>query len=150
MVLLLSTRMFHVGYYAVVRYFAHMQGVKIGAMLVLYLTMGIPTPLLTFSASHTSAKLTREHRPPSPIATRGTRKPSSRRPATSSTEDAAADAPGAALTQVQPWERHQPAPLPQGPLQIGSCKGPINYAASEPTFHPDDIPASKKASKAFR
>ena len=39
-------------------------------------------------------------------------------------------------------------PFLKARFQIGSCKGPINYAASEPTFHPDDIPASKKASKA--
>ena len=51
---------------------------------------------------------------------------------------------------MQPWaptpgKKH---PFLKARFQIGSCKGPINYAASEPTFHPDDIPASKKASKA--
>ena len=30
-------------------------------------------------------------------------------------------------------------PFLKARFQIGSCKGPINYAASEPTFHPDDI-----------
>ena len=34
-------------------------------------------------------------------------------------------------------------------FQIGSCKGPTNFQDGETVFHPDDVPASKKASKAF-
>ena len=32
-------------------------------------------------------------------------------------------------------------------FQIGSCKGPSNFKASEHVFHPDDIPAAKIKNK---